>query len=123
MSALGSRLFVRHFTNTGYRKPFHNKLKSSNYTPTSSGWDHVYGLSSVLSALQAKKRSVMDTLYILESDEKKTTQKKDVTLMDEIVQLSKAANIYTVAVDKGRLNNLTDNKTHQVIHECINDNS
>ncbi|KAG2208552.1 RNA methyltransferase, TrmH family, group 3 [Mucor mucedo] len=113
MSALRSRLFIRNFTNTGYRKPFHNKVKSGNYTPTPSGWDHVYGLSSVLSALQSKKRSVLDTVYILESDEKKTTQKKDASLMDEILQLTKAASIYTVAVDKGRLNNLTENKTHQ----------
>jgi tRNA G18 (ribose-2'-O)-methylase SpoU len=116
MSALRSRIIIRNFSNTGYRKPFNsNRLKTgNNYTATPSGWDHVYGLSSVLSALHSKKRSVLDTVYIQESDEKKTTQKKDSTLLDEILQLTKASSIYTVAVDKGRLNNLTDNKTHQV---------
>lgn len=109
MSVLRSRILVRNFSNTGYRKPFPTRT-----APVRSGWDHVYGLSSVLSALQSKKRSVLDSLYILESDEKKTTQKKDATLMDKILQLSKEANIYTVAMDKGELNNLTDNKTHQV---------
>ncbi|GAA5796355.1 hypothetical protein HPULCUR_001725 [Helicostylum pulchrum] len=108
MSALRSRILVRNFSNTGYRKPFPTRT-----APVRSGWDHVYGLSSVLSALQSKKRSVLDSLYVLESDEKKTTQKKDATLMDKILQLSKEANIYTIAMDKGELNNLTDNKTHQ----------
>jgi hypothetical protein len=112
-----SRLLLRHFSGNGHRKPFNNhssKVKSYNQPTSPSPWDHVYGLSSVVSALHSKKRSVLDTVYILESDEKKTTQKKDASLLDNILQLTKAANIYTVAVDKGRLNNLTDNKTHQV---------
>ncbi len=116
LRSVNSRLFTRSFSSVGYRKPFNNnKTKSYNNNPsTSTGWDHVYGLSSVLSALHSKKRSVLDTVYIQESDEKKTTQKKDASLMDEILQLTKDSNIYTIAVDKGKLNNLTDNKTHQV---------
>jgi tRNA G18 (ribose-2'-O)-methylase SpoU len=111
------RLFARHFSNAGYRKPFNNN-RAKSYSPSTSSstsqWDHVYGLSSVLSALHSKKRFVLDTVYIQESDEKKTTQKKDSSLLDEILQLTKESKIHTIAVDKGRLNNLTDNKTHQV---------
>lgn len=110
MLSSGSRVFIRNFAYTSKRNPI-----TTNYRPpTRSTWDHVYGLSSVLAALRSKKRSVMGTLYILESDEKKTTQKKDSRLMDEILQLSKESKIYVVSADKGRLNNLTDNKTHQV---------
>lgn len=111
------RLFARQFSNAGYRKPSYNSRVNSYNTPSpnsSSQWDHVYGLSSVLSALHSKKRSVLETVYIQESDEKKTTQKKDASLLEEILQLTKASNIHTIAVDKGRLNNLTENKTHQV---------
>jgi 21S rRNA (GM2251-2'-O)-methyltransferase len=109
------RLFARHFSQTGYRKPYNaNKIKSNASIQSAGTWDYVYGLSSVASALSTKRRSVLDTVYIQESDEKKTTQKKDASLIAEILQLSKSANIRTIAVDKGNLNNWTDNKPHQV---------
>ena len=114
-----TQLLARQYSKVAYSKPYNNRGSSKPYihdksTTTGKTWDHLYGLSSVLSALHSKKRSTFDTLYIQESDEKKTTQKKDATLLEEITQLAKDSNIYTVAVDKGRLNNLTDNKTHQV---------
>jgi 21S rRNA (GM2251-2'-O)-methyltransferase len=112
------RLLTRHFSQVGYRKPYNsNQIKSNVSTRSAGTWDYVYGLSSVASALHSKKRSVLDTVYIQESDEKKTTQKKDASLIAEILQLTKAANIHTIAVDKGKLNNWTDNKPHQVSTE------
>ncbi|KAL9556930.1 hypothetical protein MBANPS3_001641 [Mucor bainieri] len=108
---------ARRFSSAGYRKPYNSSSSSSSSIKTKdtpSPWDHVYGISSVLSALKAKKRQTLDTLYIQETDEAKTTtQKKDGSLMAEILSIAKADNIYAVAVDKGRLNNLTDNKPHQ----------
>lgn len=112
----------RSFSSVGYRKPYNNNTRSrpaaassssSSYEVTSNPWDHVYGVSSVLSALKAKKRQTLDTVYIQETDEKKTTQKKDASLLSEILSIAKANNIHAVAVDKGRLNNLTDSKPHQ----------
>ncbi|KAI9359540.1 Alpha/beta knot methyltransferase [Pilaira anomala] len=108
MLSFGSRVFIRNYTYTKV-----NPITAKYRPATRNPWDHVYGLSSVLAALRSKKRSVMGTLYILESDKKKTTQKKDSRLMEEILQLSKESKIYVVPADKGRLNNLTDNKTHQ----------
>lgn len=112
----GVKLSTRSFSNAGYRKPVsNNKIKAYNSKrDLPAEWDHVYGLSSVLSALHSQKRSVLDMVYIQESDEKKTTHKKDATLLTEILQLAKELNIRAVATDKGKLNNLTDNKTHQV---------
>ncbi|CAO3614874.1 unnamed protein product [Mucor fragilis] len=107
----------RSFSSVGYRKPYNNNFRSKpaalSYETTSNPWDHVYGVSSVLSALKAKKRQTLDTVYIQETDEKKTTQKKDASLLSEILSIAKANNIHAVAVDKGRLNNLTDSKPHQ----------
>lgn len=110
------KLAARSFSSVGYRKPYNSNIKTKphSYEPTSNPWDHVYGVSSVLSALKAKKRQTLDTVYIQETDEKKTTQKKDTSLISEVLSLAKAANIYTIAVDKGRLNNMTDSKPHQV---------
>ncbi|KAI8364251.1 RNA methyltransferase, TrmH family, group 3 [Blakeslea trispora] len=78
-------------------------------------WEHVYGLSSVLSALQAKKRTSFETLYYHDTmnNNKVTTPKKDQSLVDTILQLSKASNVPAIRVDKGRLNNMTENKPHQ----------
>lgn len=106
---------ARSFSSVGYRKPYNSsiKTKSPSFEATSNPWDHVYGVSSVLSALKAKKRQTLDTVYIQETDEKKTTQKKDSSLISEILSIAKADNIHAIAVDKGRLNNLTDNKPHQ----------
>lgn len=109
------RLFARHFSQVGYRKPYHNSnIRLNTSKRSTENWDYVYGISSVISALQSKKRSVLDTIYIQDSEEKKTTQKKDASLLAEILQLSKSANIHAIAVDKGKLNNLTDSKPHQV---------
>lgn len=112
----GIKLSARSISHVGYRRTSgNNKFKAyDGKRDLPTGWDHVYGLSSVLSALQSKKRSTLDMVYIQESDEKKTTHRKDATLLSEILQLTKELKIHTVAVDKGRLNNLTDNKTHQV---------
>lgn len=112
----GINLSVRSVSSVGYRRPSgNNKVKAyDGKRELPAGWDHVYGLSSVLSALQSKKRSTLDVVYIQESDEKKTTHRKDTTLLNEILQLTKELKIHTIATDKGRLNNLTDNKTHQV---------
>ncbi|GAN05412.1 RNA methyltransferase, TrmH family [Mucor ambiguus] len=110
------QLTARGFSSVGYRKPYTSSIRSkpaTSYEPSSSPWDHVYGVSSVLSALKAKKRQALDTVYIQETDEKKTTQKKDASLISEILSIAKANNIHAIAVDKGRLNNLTDNKPHQ----------
>ncbi|KAI7907350.1 Alpha/beta knot methyltransferase [Cokeromyces recurvatus] len=76
-------------------------------------WEHVYGISSVLSALRAKKRSKLNTIFIQASDNKKTKQKKDDSLILEILQLAKTSELKIVSVDKGRLNSLTDNRPHQ----------
>ncbi|KAI8646066.1 Alpha/beta knot methyltransferase [Parasitella parasitica] len=106
---------TRSFSSSGYRRP-HNiniKTKHQPYKETSDSWDHIYGVSSVLSALKARKRQTMDTVYIQETEETKTTQKKDSTLISQILDLAKTANVAVIAVDKGRLNNLTDNKLHQ----------
>ncbi|KAL0140821.1 RNA methyltransferase [Mucor lusitanicus] len=100
------QLTARSISSVGYRKPHSSNIRSkpaSSYEAASNPWDHVYGVSSVLSALRAKKRQTLDT----------TTQKKDASLISDILSLAKANNIHAVAVDKGRLNNLTDNKPHQ----------
>ncbi|CEP17402.1 hypothetical protein [Parasitella parasitica] len=109
------KLATRSSSFVGYRKPHNSSVKAKHqpFKETSESWDHIYGVSSVLSALKAGKRQTMDTVYIQESDEKKTTLKKDSTLMSQVLDLAKAANVRAIAVDKGRLNNLTDNKLHQ----------
>ncbi|KAI8092294.1 Alpha/beta knot methyltransferase, partial [Gilbertella persicaria] len=72
--------------------------------------EHVYGISSVLAALRAKKRTNLDALYYYAIP---STKKKDQSLMSNILELAKETQLKTVSVDKGRLNNLTDNKLHQ----------
>ncbi|KAI8974292.1 RNA methyltransferase, TrmH family, group 3 [Pilobolus umbonatus] len=88
-----------------YTKPYRSQ--------PGEGWDYVYGISSVLSALQHNKRSVMDTVYIQTSDHKRTTEKKDIKLMEGVLQLAKDRNLRIESTDKGYLNNMTDNKPHQ----------
>ncbi|KAI8969227.1 Alpha/beta knot methyltransferase [Mycotypha africana] len=87
-----------------------DKLSSQ---PEDKGLEYVYGFSSVVSALRLKKREILDSLYIQESAGKATTKKKDDSLLTDIVQLAKEAKIKIFHMDKGRLNNLTDNKPHQ----------
>lgn len=119
MSLLKSTCLLRQFSSVPRRAYRNNNVKPNKVDLGRSSWDHVYGISSVLSALHSKKRSVLDTLYIQLSDEKKTTQKKDDQLITEIMNLAKTFQIKVVALDKGDLNNLTDNKLHQVNHHNL----
>lgn len=88
-----------------------NKIKVDQ---VNSPWEHLYGISSVLAALHSRKRVVLDILYIQHSEEKKTTQKKDDQLITEIKDLAKQLKIKVTVANKGELNNLTNNKPHQV---------
>ncbi|KAI9487831.1 MAG: RNA methyltransferase, TrmH family, group 3 [Benjaminiella poitrasii] len=106
-----SRLFS---TSAILHKKYKPVIKERAKISSESTWDHVYGLSSVLSALHAKKRSILDSIFIQDSKENHTTsKKKDNSLIEEVLKLAKAANLKIVSVDKGQLNNMTDNKPHQ----------
>ncbi|KAI8876836.1 hypothetical protein K501DRAFT_326848 [Backusella circina FSU 941] len=64
--------------------------------------------------LHSQKRKQLEQLYLQDtSGQKQTTQKKDASLLQEVLDLAKQHGISTTFTDKGYLNNLTDNKPHQ----------
>jgi 21S rRNA (GM2251-2'-O)-methyltransferase len=98
-------------------RQFSSYKKQSTYVTVRAQkqWDHIYGLSSVLAALHSQKRNQLEQLYLQDTTgQKQTTQKKDASLLQQVLELAKKHDISTVFTDKGRLNNLTDNKPHQV---------
>lgn len=76
--------------------------------------EYVYGISSVSAALYSKKRSKLEAIYFQESNEKKTTKKKDKAVIDSIVKAAKESTIRVIYTNKGQLNSLTQDKPHQV---------
>lgn len=78
---------------------------------TASQVEYVYGFSSVLAALHARKRARIEKLLVQKTS---STKKKDSTLIDAAIQLCREQNVTIVQADKGHLNNLTLNRPHQV---------
>ncbi|KAJ2960640.1 hypothetical protein NQZ79_g4067 [Umbelopsis isabellina] len=76
--------------------------------------DHLYGLTSVLLALQNKRRRPQK-LFLQRRDKfgVNKSQMKDQTLLDDISRLAAQKDIPIIMTDKGELNNLTDNRPHQ----------
>lgn len=76
--------------------------------------EYVYGISSVSIALHSKKRAILDTIHVQRSNERKTTKKKDESMIESILATAKDLNIRIQYTDKGKLNNFTQDKPHQV---------
>ncbi|KAG2187492.1 hypothetical protein INT44_005181 [Umbelopsis vinacea] len=96
---------------------------SRDYNPPSRRWsafptddyDHLFGQTSVLMALQNKKRRPKQLFIQRRTSESQfTTKRKDDVLLEEILKLAGNMDIPIIRTDKGELNNLTQNRPHQV---------
>lgn len=83
-------------------------------TKTTPQLEYIYGCSSVLAALYARKRAHIERLFLQKSSGATKKSKKDAFLIDTVIQLCRDQKITIVEVDKGHLNNLTLNRPHQV---------
>jgi 21S rRNA (GM2251-2'-O)-methyltransferase len=72
--------------------------------------DFVFGISPVLAALGAKRRTP-GTLYVQDSLAPKA--RRDASDLARALALAKAASVRVVRVDKGELNNMAANRPHQ----------
>ncbi|KAI9287306.1 Alpha/beta knot methyltransferase [Umbelopsis sp. AD052] len=97
---------------------------SRDYNPPSRRWsafptddyDHLFGQTSVLMALQNKKRRPKQLFIQRRTSESQfTTKRKDDVLLEEILKLAGNMDIPIIRTDKGELNNLTQNRPHQGI--------
>lgn len=104
-------LFTRNFSASCRR--LGTKYPKRSLLKTEPDYEYVYGISSVTAALHSKKRE-LKSVYIQESKEKKTTKKKDQSLLDNIMKAAEEANIRVFYKDKGQLNNISLDKPHQV---------
>ncbi|KAL0084129.1 RNA methyltransferase, TrmH family, group 3 [Phycomyces blakesleeanus] len=77
--------------------------------------DFVYGYTSVLAALEAKKRQRLKKVFLQHDALNPYTKKKDESFLQKIRDECIARSIPTETVDKGTLNNLTGNRPHQGI--------
>ncbi|KAI9007034.1 Alpha/beta knot methyltransferase [Phycomyces nitens] len=77
--------------------------------------DFVYGYTSVLGALEAKKRQRLKKVFFQQDAVNPYTKKKDESFLQKIKDECIARSIPTEIVDKGTLNNLTGNRPHQGI--------
>ncbi|KAI9248902.1 RNA methyltransferase, TrmH family, group 3, partial [Sporodiniella umbellata] len=100
---------------TSFSRNFSTSCQILNKYPKRSPkvtFDYLYGLSSVAAALHSKKREIK-RLFIQLSTEKKTSKKKDQSLIDGIENSAKEMNVSISYADKGQLNNLSLDKPHQ----------
>ncbi|KAI7871082.1 Alpha/beta knot methyltransferase [Spinellus fusiger] len=90
----------------GYRRDYKNT--------TDTTVDYVYGHASVMAALKANKRSLLEKVYFQYNKE----DKKESPMVESIREMCKTKNIPTIVTDKGALNNLTGDRPHQgvVLH-------
>ncbi|KAH8555445.1 RNA methyltransferase, TrmH family, group 3 [Umbelopsis sp. PMI_123] len=89
-------------------------LRSSSF-PTND-LDHLFGQTSVLMALQNKKRRPKKLFIQRRTGESQfTTKRKDDVLLEQILKLAGTMDIPIIRTDKGELNNLTQNRPHQGI--------
>ncbi|CAO3691989.1 unnamed protein product [Rhizopus stolonifer] len=103
-------LFTRSFSASCKR--LENKYPKRSLLKTEPDYEYVYGISSVTAALHSKKRE-LKSVYIQKFNEKKTTKKKDQSLLDDIMKAAEEANIRVFYKDKGQLNNISLDKPHQ----------
>ncbi|KAI8576183.1 hypothetical protein K450DRAFT_258022 [Umbelopsis ramanniana AG] len=89
--------------------------RRSSAFPTND-FDHLFGQTSVLMALQNKKRRPKKLFIQRRTSESQfTTKRKDDVLLEEILKLAGTMDIPIIRTDKGELNNLTQNRPHQGI--------
>jgi hypothetical protein len=90
------------------------RLEASSYTKDYDG-DNLYGISSILAALTAGKRTKIDELLIQEgfSDEKNHKEKKDQKAIKKILSIIEEKKISKKEVSKHVLNIISENRPHQ----------
>ncbi|CEI99891.1 Putative RNA methyltransferase, TrmH family, group 3 [Rhizopus microsporus] len=102
---------TRHFSASTCSRLATKNIKSASRVEL----EYVYGISSVSIALHSKKRAILDTIHVQRSNERKTTKKKDESMIGSILVTAKDLNIRIQYTDKGKLNNFTQDKPHQGI--------
>ncbi|RUS30971.1 hypothetical protein BC938DRAFT_478697 [Jimgerdemannia flammicorona] len=94
-----------------YRFPSYPSAKNS--PPPDHEYDYIYGHSSVLLALRQARRKPLG-LLVQRSIMEDTPKKKIKAIIQAIHKEATRAKIFPVYTDKGDLNNLSNNRPHQV---------
>jgi hypothetical protein len=90
------------------------RLEASSYMKDYDG-DNLYGISAILAALTAGKRTKFDELLIQEgfTDEKNHKEKKDQPAIKRILSIIEEKKVLVKEVSKHVLNIISDNRPHQ----------